>query len=79
MARYLAAKYTIMRDLIDKIDRIGSVQDLDEARGLSARKQGEQFQRVGSNDDADIITFQSLDFFPPEGSYDSMEQMMQKS
>lgn len=66
-----------MRDLIDQINRIGSVQDLDEARGLSARKQGEQFQRVGSNDDADIITFQSLDFFPPEGSYDSMEQMMQ--
>lgn len=64
-----------MRDLIDLVDSFGPAQ-LDEARGLSARKAGEQFQRVGSNDEADIITFQGLKFYPEAGAYDSSEEML---
>jgi len=57
-----------MRELINLVD------SLDESRGLSAREPGEQYQRTGSSDEADIITFQGLDFYPKSGAYDSMEK-----
>jgi len=59
-----------MRNLIDIVDY------LDEARGLSARQPGEQFQRIGSTDQQDTIVFQGLDFYPKSGAYDSMEKML---
>jgi len=59
-----------MRDLINIVDY------LDEARGLSAREPGEQFQRIGSTDAADTIVFQGLEFYPKSGAYDSMEKML---
>ena len=59
-----------MRNLIDVVDY------LDEARGLSARQPGEQFQRIGSADSQDTIIFQGLDFYPKSGAYDSMEKML---
>jgi len=59
-----------MRELINLVD------SLDESRGLSAREPGEQYQRTGSSDEADIITFQGLDFYPKSGAYDTMEKMM---
>jgi len=59
-----------MRNLIDIVDY------LDEARGLSARNPGEQYQRIGSTDSADTITFQGLDFYPKSGAYESMEKML---
>jgi hypothetical protein len=64
-----------MRDILDKLDEIAQ-ESLDESRGLSARKPGEQYQVVGSNNESDIITFQGLDFFPKSGAYDSMEKML---
>ena len=51
-----------MRNLIDVVDY------LDEARGLSARQPGEQFQRIGSTDSQDTIIFQGLDFYPKSGA-----------
>lgn len=71
-----ADKY-VMRHLIDLVEYFDSNQPLDEARGLSARKPGEQFQRVGSDDESDTITFRGLDFYPSEGSYDSSEEMLE--
>lgn len=59
-----------MRDLLNLVDT------LSEARGLSARKPGEIYARVGSTDDQDKITFQSLDFYPEVGAYQSVDQMM---
>jgi hypothetical protein len=64
-----------MRDILDKLDGIGN-KPLKEARGLSARNPGEQFQRVGSTDESDVITFQGLDFYPKTGSYDTAEKML---
>jgi len=66
-----------MRYLIDLLDSINEDVELTEARGLSARKPGDQFQKVGSTNDSDIITFQGLDFYPDSGSYESAEEMMQ--
>jgi hypothetical protein len=59
-----------MRDLLNLLDT------LSEARGLSARKPGEVYARIGGNTDDDKITFQSLDFYPDQGSYQSVDQMM---
>ena len=59
-----------MRDLLNLVDT------LSEARGLSARKPGEVYARIGSDADEDKITFQNLDFYPDRGSYQSMDQMM---
>jgi hypothetical protein len=59
-----------MRNLINIVDY------LDEARGLSARQPGDQFQRVGSTDASDTIVFQGLDFYPKTGSFESMEKML---
>ena len=59
-----------MRDLLNLLDT------LSEARGLSARKPGEIYARVGSDADDDKITFQSLDFYPETGAYSSMDEMM---
>jgi hypothetical protein len=57
-----------MRDLLNILD------NLDESRGLSARKPGEVYAR---GDDAnDRIVFQSLTFYPEVGSYDTLEQTM---
>ena len=59
-----------MRDLLNLLDI------LSEARGLSARKPGEIYARVGSDADDDKITFQNLNFYPDQGSYQSVDQMM---
>jgi hypothetical protein len=59
-----------MRDLLNLFDT------LSEARGLSARKPGEIYARVGSDADDDKITFQSLDFYPETGAYSSMDEML---
>ena len=59
-----------MRDLLNLVDT------LSESRGLSARKPGEIYARIGSDADDDKITFQSLDFYPESGAYNSMEEML---
>jgi hypothetical protein len=59
-----------MRDLLNLVDT------LSESRGLSARKPGEVYARIGSDSDDDKITFQSLDFYPETGAYNSMEEML---
>jgi hypothetical protein len=59
-----------MRDLLNLVDT------LSEARGLSARRPGEVYARVGSDADDDKITFQALDFYPDQGSYQSMDEML---
>ena len=64
-----------MRDILNRLSEI-ILAPLDESRGLSARAPGEQYQRVGSSDESDTITFQGLDFYPKSGAYDSMEKMM---
>lgn len=60
-----------MRDLINLIDHA-----LTEARGLSARKPGEKFARVGSKDDQDTVVFQGLNFYPEVGRYDTTEEVL---
>jgi hypothetical protein len=57
-----------MRDLINLINQ------LEEARGLSARAPGEIYSRGDSADDK--ITFQNLAFYPETGSFDSYDSMM---
>jgi hypothetical protein len=57
-----------MRDLINLIN------NLEEARGLSARKPGEIYSRGTGNDNQ--ITFQDLTFYPEVGSFTSAEEMM---
>ena len=57
-----------MRDLLNLID------NLEEARGLSARKPGEIYSRGEGADNQ--ITFQSLTFYPEVGSFTSTEEMM---
>ena len=57
-----------MRDLLNLIS------NLEEARGLSARKPGEMYSR-GEGDD-NQITFQDLTFYPEVGSFTSSEEMM---
>ncbi len=47
------------------------VEVLIEGRGLAARVPGEQFK----NPAGDVITFQSLDFFPERGQFTSAEEM----
>ncbi len=47
------------------------VEALIEGRGLAARTPGEKFK----NAQGDVITFQSLDFFPERGQYNSAEEM----
>jgi len=59
-----------MRDLLNLFDT------LSESRGLSARKPGEIYARIGGEADEDKITFQSLDFYPESGAYTSTEEMM---
>lgn len=59
-----------MRDLLTLVDTFS------ESRGLSARKSGEIYARIGSDTDQDKITFHSLDFYPDVGAYDSTEQML---
>ena len=57
-----------MRDLLNLID------NLEEARGLSARKPGEVYSRGEGADNQ--ITFQSLTFYPEVGSFTSTNEMM---
>jgi hypothetical protein len=57
-----------MRDLIDLI------KNIEEARGLSARKPGEVYSRGDTTDDK--ITFQNLTFYPEVGSFTSVDEMM---
>lgn len=59
-----------MRDLLNL------VETLSESRGLSARKPGEVYARVGSDADDDKITFQGLDFYPEVGAYETTDEMM---
>ena len=59
-----------MRDILNLLD------NLSEARGLSARNPGEEFARTGSTDDADKMVFQGLDFYPASGSYQTTEEML---
>jgi hypothetical protein len=59
-----------MRDLIDLI------KTLEEARGLSARKPGETFNRIGGDTADDVITFNNMTFYPEVGTYESAEEMM---
>jgi hypothetical protein len=47
------------------------IEVLIEGRGLAARVPGEQFK----NPQGDVITFQSLDFFPERGQFASAEEM----
>ena len=47
------------------------IEVLIEGRGLAARVPGEQFK----NPQGDVITFQSLDFFPERGQFSSAEEM----
>jgi len=47
------------------------IEVLIEGRGLAARVPGEQFK----NPAGDVITFQSLDFFPERGQFTSAEEM----
>ena len=57
-----------MRDLLNILD------NLSEARGLSARKPGEVYTR-GPNPD-DNITFQGLDFYPDSGQFETSDEML---
>lgn len=57
-----------MRDLINLI------KNLEEARGLSARKPGEMYSRGDTEDDK--IVFQNLTFYPEVGSFTSADEMM---
>lgn len=57
-----------MRDLLNLID------NLEEARGLSARKPGEVYSRGEGADNQ--ITFQDLTFYPEVGSFTSGDEMM---
>jgi hypothetical protein len=59
-----------MRDLIELIE-----STLAEGVGLSNRVPGEQFKK---QDSEHLITFQSLDFYPPSGKFDSPEEMQQQ-
>ena len=56
-----------MRDLIRIIETT-----LAEGVGLSNRIPGEQFKQRGSDN---TITFQSLDFYPPSGKFETAEEM----
>jgi hypothetical protein len=56
-----------MRDLIKLIE-----STLAEGVGLSNRVPGEQFKKQGSDH---LITFQSLDFYPPSGKFNTEEEM----
>lgn len=47
------------------------IEVLIEGRGLAARVPGEQFK----NPQGDVITFQSLDFFPERGQFASADEM----
>ena len=55
-----------MRDLLNLLD------SLNESRGLSARKPGEQYSRGETEDDQ--ITFQNLTFYPEVGAYETLDQ-----
>jgi hypothetical protein len=57
-----------MRDILDIID---NTPTLGEGVGLANRKPGEKFK----NDVGDIVTFQSLDFYPDSGRYNSAEEL----
>lgn len=57
-----------MREILDIIDNTPA---LGEGVGLANRKPGEKFK----NHVGDIVTFQSLDFYPESGRYDSPEEL----
>jgi hypothetical protein len=57
-----------MRDLLNLLDNLA------EARGLSAREPGEIYSRGTQADDQ--IAFQNLTFYPQVGSFASTEEMM---
>lgn len=57
-----------MRDLLNLLDNLA------EARGLSARKPGEVYSRGEGNDNQ--ITFQDLTFYPEVGSFTSYDETM---
>ena len=54
-----------MRDTLNILDNIT------EGRGLAARKAGEEY----INDKGNIITFQSIDFYPTRGQFSTPEEM----
>ena len=56
-----------MRDILNLLDNI----ILTEGRGLAARVPGEQFK----NAQGDVITFQSLNFYPERGKFGTPEEM----
>ena len=56
-----------MRDILNLLDNI----ILTEGRGLAARVPGEQFK----NAQGDVITFQSLDFYPERGKFGTPDEM----
>lgn len=58
-----------MRDLLNLLD------SLNESRGLSARKPGEQYSRGETEDDQ--ITFQNLTFYPEVGAYETLDQTIE--
>lgn len=57
-----------MRNIIDIVDKT-----LTESVGLANRRPGEQFQ----NATGDVLTFQSLDFFPDSGAFESPQLLSQ--
>lgn len=54
-----------MRDLLNLVDTV-----LNEGVGLSNRKPGEKF----ANPQGDVITFQTLTFYPESGAFENREQ-----
>jgi hypothetical protein len=60
-----------MRDLLNLLDNPTAY--IIEGRGLAARQQGEKF----ANANGDVITFQSLDFYPEKGQFPTGMEMQQ--
>jgi hypothetical protein len=62
---------TDLRNLIDLIENLSA--PITEGRGLAARKPGEQY----ANANGDVITFQSIEFYPARGQFATPEEMDQ--
>ena len=62
---------TNFRDLITLIENLSA--PITEGRGLAARKPGEQY----ANANGDVITFQSIEFYPARGQFATPEEMDQ--
>jgi len=62
---------TDLRKLIDLIENLSA--PITEGRGLAARKPGEQY----ANANGDVITFQSIEFYPARGQFATPEEMDQ--